>query len=526
MKRISLFFISKFSILTNALIILCLYLPSYAIVDMQNANFSRTNVDINVANSPLKITRTYSSRSLFSGIFGFGQCSNLETSLEILSQNQLKVKTCGSGLEVVYVLKSQKGSKKTYVSKSSSSDIITTNGRSYHRAFKSKAEQWFSRDGALLLQRNSGGSSLSFEYKDNNLVKVKDETGKTLKLVRSGKYLTIKGPQGIKASYFIERNKLKHVTDQWGNKYEYDYDRLNNMKMIKSAKGIEKISYNTEKDWVTSFTDKSNCIENYNYKVRRDKKGQHKGHLATIEKKCGKDVVNKSSYDFSYKKIFDSTSKNSSSYLHKMEINIQGRKKVIVFHKTLGTPSSVLENGVLTKFWYNSKGLLSKKKSLTEEHAFKYNHCNKVFYMKSSYYKMKSVKLKAIQRSLAELDVKKARGKVLKNVKTNFKYKKGTCNLRKVFNSEGRIVFIKYKNNQITELFDQSLKKLKISYDKQTGRIKRLTVVGLGSIEIAFQNNKARIVADKKNRVVIANQIGGIFNNLISVIKPAKETSI
>ena len=130
------------------------------------------------------------------------------------------------------------------------------------------------------------------------------------------------------------------------------------------------------------------------------------------------------------------------------------------------------------------------------------------------------------QRGLAKLDIPKARGKTIKKVRTNFQYQKGTCQLRKVSNSDGQIVNLKYKNNRIVELYDQSFKRLRISYNKQTNQIKRLSVAGIGSVDITFQNGKAKLVAKKKDRVTIANQIGDIFNNFISVIKPAKETSI
>ena len=138
---------------------------------------------------------------------------------------------------------------------------------------------------------------------------------------------------------------------------------------------------------MTSFQDKDGCLESYNYKLRKNNKGESTGHLAEIVKKCSNEVVNRSSYDFSYKKNLNPKTKEESTYLHKLETNIQGYKKVTVFHKTLGVPTSILEGGVLTKFSHNPKGLLSKKQSLTEEHVFRYNSCNKVDSVKSAYYK-------------------------------------------------------------------------------------------------------------------------------------------
>jgi hypothetical protein len=72
-----------------------------AIVDMKNANYSNTWVDIEIPGSgyELKISRTYNSRSLINGIFGFGWCSDFETRLEKTAEGNLKLVElwCGPG---------------------------------------------------------------------------------------------------------------------------------------------------------------------------------------------------------------------------------------------------------------------------------------------------------------------------------------------------------------------------------------------------------------------------------------------
>ena len=68
------------------LFMLTLYpLSSWAVVDMKNANFADTWFDLIAPGTgfDLRVTRTYNSRSVFNGIFGYGWCSNLETSLNI-----------------------------------------------------------------------------------------------------------------------------------------------------------------------------------------------------------------------------------------------------------------------------------------------------------------------------------------------------------------------------------------------------------------------------------------------------------
>ena len=58
-----------------------------AVVDMKNANYANTWTDLIVPGSgyDLRVQRTYNSRSLFNGVFGFGWCSDFETTLEVNS---------------------------------------------------------------------------------------------------------------------------------------------------------------------------------------------------------------------------------------------------------------------------------------------------------------------------------------------------------------------------------------------------------------------------------------------------------
>lgn len=75
-----------------------------AIVDMKNANFTHTWTDIEVPGPgfQLKVERTYNSRSLFNGMFGFGWCSDFETFSEVTPEGNIRIKECGAGQEIVY----------------------------------------------------------------------------------------------------------------------------------------------------------------------------------------------------------------------------------------------------------------------------------------------------------------------------------------------------------------------------------------------------------------------------------------
>lgn len=91
----------------SALLILALLAPcALAIVDMKNANYSNTWTDFSLpapeAGAELKLERTYNSRTLFNGMFGFGWCTNFETSLTITAEGNLKRRSCGAGNEDVF----------------------------------------------------------------------------------------------------------------------------------------------------------------------------------------------------------------------------------------------------------------------------------------------------------------------------------------------------------------------------------------------------------------------------------------
>ena len=72
--RAKLFFIGLALMSANA----------FAVVDMKNANYSDTFLDIpgNGSGFNMKVQHYYNSRSVYIGYFGYGRCSDFETSIE------------------------------------------------------------------------------------------------------------------------------------------------------------------------------------------------------------------------------------------------------------------------------------------------------------------------------------------------------------------------------------------------------------------------------------------------------------
>ena len=77
----------------------------FAVVNMKNANFSDKWVDLSIPSSgyDLEIERTYNSRTLHNGLFGFGWCSDFETKLKVTPDGNINIIECGGGSKVVYI---------------------------------------------------------------------------------------------------------------------------------------------------------------------------------------------------------------------------------------------------------------------------------------------------------------------------------------------------------------------------------------------------------------------------------------
>ncbi|MEQ1663892.1 MAG: DUF6531 domain-containing protein, partial [Bdellovibrionales bacterium] len=82
-----------------------------ALVDMRNANYSDTWTDLQVRGPGynLALKRSYNSRTLYNGMFGFGWCTDFETKLEVTPENNLRITQCGAGAEVEFTQASVSG---------------------------------------------------------------------------------------------------------------------------------------------------------------------------------------------------------------------------------------------------------------------------------------------------------------------------------------------------------------------------------------------------------------------------------
>lgn len=530
-----------------------LSLQVQAIVDMRNANYSNTWTDLEYPGSgfDLRVLRTYNSRSLFNGMFGFGWCSDFETKVDTTAEGNLKITECGAGQELFFTSKDfskneientvkQIVDKVKVAKKLNDSDLkkfreellVDANLRSrfafsykvnrpikegatyfsngvelenivfskgvYTRTMKDGSSQRFDSNGRLthLLDRN--GNFLKFEYTRDLLKEAVDNNGRKLSFsfYNNKKIRSILGPNGERADYEFKNLDDLSVVRIGKSVHSYEYDDLHNMvKATWPDKSFVQIKYDKKKDWVLSFTDREKCLENYQYEF--DKENPKLNYWATVKKTCGKEVVNESRHEFWY-----SARSDGALYLRRNLSQVNANSTDVIYHETFGKPVSIRRNGVTYSFEYFPTGLVKSKSSPLAKLSFKYD----------------SKTDKVVEVISEALD---AKGKVVETKKSTFEYdKKG--NIRLAENTDGQRVNFTYDDKgRITVISDQSKKTVKVTYEERFGKPSKIERPGLGALTLTYKSNGEIDQAVSKEGSSVAMQIASMFNNLLDVTAPA-----
>ncbi len=538
------------------LILLVFSFRSQAIVDMKNANYSETWTDIEVPGGgySMKVSRTYNSRTLFNGLFGFGWCSDFETTLEVSPEGNLWVTECGAGNRVTY---SPKLLSEAEVGKSADAIIakvraekvvgrteafykdlrkelmgsdaardeyakkysITTppreglkylaNGKeveffvysksTYTRNFADGSSQRFDSLGRITHFYDKNGNFLKYEYDKSLLSSVTDNNARrfTFKYYPNKKVKEIVGPNGLKAEYkFANLDDLSTVKTGTNSTYTYQYDDGHNLvKATWPDKTFVALKYDQKKDWVLSFTDREKCVEAYVYEDSPEDPKNH--YWSTAKKTCAGKVVADNRYEFWHK-----TDAAGQVFLQKVLTQVNGETTEISYHEIFGKPTTIRKNQNRVTYDYYPDGLVKVKATLASKMNFEYEPQSKrITKVSTDFLNEKSVKVSTKW--------------------TAFKYDPKN-NLTYAENSDGQKINLTYDNRgRIATIIDQAKKVVKIDYEERYGKPAIVTRPGLGAIKVAYSPNGEIKKVDSKEGPSVAIQIASTFNNLLDIIAPA-----
>ncbi|MGZ3803279.1 MAG: DUF6531 domain-containing protein, partial [Pseudobdellovibrionaceae bacterium] len=523
-----------------------------ALVDMKNANYSNTWIDMDVPGSgyDLKVVRTYNSRSLFNGMFGFGWCSDFETSLEVNAEGNLKVTECGGGLQVTFspreiskkdidttinnIISKMKADKKVgqteayyknlqaqlyedddmrseyahqyhidiaikegtkFYANGKEVEHIVFNKTYYSRNLADGSIQRFNLQGKLTHIYDKNGNFLKFEYDKDQLRDITDNNSRrlTFKYFPNKKVKSITGPNSLMVEYrFANLDDLSWVKNAWLKVYSYEYDDLHNL--VKASwpdKTFVALKYDKKNDWVTSFTDREKCVESYTYDM--DQKDPKNHYWSIVKKVCGKETVADNKYEFWHKQRAD-----GQYYLQRVLSTINGNTTDISYHEVFGKPLSIRRNSEKISYEYYPDGQVKVKASPNMRMVFEYDgQVKKVSQVTSTFYNEKGQKTSS------------------KN--SQFKYdSKG--NLSFAQNSDGQKITMTYDNKgRIASITDQAKKVVKIEYEDRFGKPAVVTRPGLGTIKVTYKPSGEINKVESKEGPSVAMQVAGTFNNLLDV---------
>jgi YD repeat-containing protein len=535
------------SVLTSSILVQLL-LPgsAVALVDMKNANYSDTWTDIEVPGTgfDLRVTRSYNSRSLFNGIFGFGWCSNFETALDTTAEGNLKLIQCGDGQETLYFPKSfaskdvaktvdaiiaeekkskQKQPEKYYVnlkkslesdpsmraeytkklglkkdvtegteffSAAGSVDSIVRKKDFYQLSLTDGTTQRFDLQGRMIQINDKSGNFLKLNYRGESLAEMIDNNGRklTINYNQNKKVKEILGPNNVKATYeYKDVSNLASSKNMWNNLFSYEYDDLHNLVKISYPDGTFKaLTYDKVKDWVLSYRERDACLESYEYTSAEDDPKNH--YFSSVVKKCGDKVVNRSKFEFWFKLRPD----KAGNYLERVSMDVNGDKSDITYHENFGKPVKMVRNGRITLFTYFDNGLVKSRTIGKDVTSFKYDK--------------KTNKVSEV-----------ANGKKL----TQFDYDtKG--NLLTAKNNQGQLIKLTYDaQGRIAAIVDQAKRQVNIKYEERFGKPRWVERVGMGSINVTYKPTGEIEKVDSSDGPTVAVQVASSFNNLLEMIQPA-----
>lgn len=516
------------------LLILFCSLPSFATVNLRNGSYTESFIDFidpDKKGIELKIERHYSSRSVYTGVFGFGWCTFLETRLTITSDGIINLTECGGGLELTYYpkdfdLKSPKDTIKrivedykkknkmsindienlktqlknntkmrftyanelgliniqkiktknnTFYAKAKGKENITFNGQYYERRRLDGRIERFDTKGKLVQTFNKAGQWIKINYKGQKIAYLVDKLGRRINFSynKAGKLSKLYNGRGLEVIYTFQGENLKTVRNMWSKDYTFYYDANHNLLQVDFPdKTAIKMSYNVQKDWIKTYTNRINCVQTFDFALSQDDPQNHYWGIHTAE--CPGDKKYEGKHEFWYKNYSFSKDK----YLNRVKEEYRDQFKDAYFHPYLGRPISVRENLVYKGYAYFIDGYLNKREYKLYAKNREILQWNKMTFA----YDFDKKRIKStLKTNLNKM------GQVTSTEKMKYSYNRQGLLEKAYTPASGKFISINYdQNGKIKFLKNERKVELKIAYKPGKPKPSEIEQIGLGKIEISY----------------------------------------
>lgn len=533
--------------LLRVLFILCLLpLTAFAGVNLKNGNFyiSYTDIIVPGGGNDLEITRTYNSRAIEKGWFGYGWGTPFETFLTVAPDGSVTIHENGSGALTRFTTEAPVDAagaaqkivdamrKRTSISDQVASNLVqrltndadlrlgyarrfgvttelaegtklysntrgiqnlTKTKEGYVREFNDGKKEFFNSNGKLARITDKNGYTVDLEYRDNSLVSIKDSQAKQLffEWYSDGKVKHIWSAGDKKTEYKYQGDNLIESTDIAGTIFKYAYDANHNMTQISYMDGTTmQIKYEPRTSFVSELVARNGEVTRYSYQSNPENPDMHYWTNVTKVVPGGQPITNK--YEYEMRRRPD-----GSEYTYRIATEINGVKTETTYSECCSLPLRIVRGSEITTFEYNDKGLLTKKASNRGE----------------------LVELKYHPEFNKIVQVKNNQGT------TDFEYD-NRGNLSKANNSDGQSVLLIYdRQGRITRMIDHNRntnerRTLNFRYNA-LGKPVEISMDRVGKINVAYDNygEILRVESDAGHKMAL--QVTQAFQSLLSIVKPA-----
>lgn len=291
-------------------------------VNMWSGGFQKTWIDLEFSGQgSLALKRNYNSRSMTTGLFGFGWClEDLEVRLEPLADDNWRLATCNGPLDFV-----RQGAGE-WVHEATGSMLLKT-PLGLERKTEDGGSQIFSMSGGLERIHRPGGETLTVSRDAKGRPeRIASSLGPQIKLVydpHAPRVVRVEASErgnrkNARLTYHYKDGNLTEAADEAASLFLYSYDAFHNLTRAEYAdKTFETLNYDDAQDRVSRIRTRENCVESYQFQT------PGKDHLvSTAEKSCAGQKISSTRHEFWHR-----TDGNGRIYLAQARVT-QGKSVV------------------------------------------------------------------------------------------------------------------------------------------------------------------------------------------------------
>lgn len=512
-----------------------------AFVDIKSGTFSTSQSDQSAKIEGFALSRVYNSTVNFTGLFGFGWCSDFETSLTVIAKGQILVVSCGAGEAKVY---SSASFKERNVSDAIAQleKAMRAKGQTMSEFEREKiSRSYFLR--AQMIEKyqvkfdvqdsvyklNGMGSDDQIIYKDQIFVR-ESNVGFTQKFDIKGRLIELAKDQQHKLKLAYDKKGLHSVVSQAGEVISFTLNEQGQVKVmsgstvttyftyvdgnllsqVKEGKTLEHYAYedsyltafetpdeklkiNYDRNGFVSSVQSGECTDNYIYDIKKQKLK----FTVARQISCRGRLAQKVKYDFEYQ-----VKPDGALYQKRMIATANKGGKSSAEYLPDGRPIFISRRGRESHFEYDKNQRLTVQKSSLGRFEYTYN----------------------------------SKGR-LESIKLLMKKKSGPHNYVKYnYDASGRVKAVSLKNETVEYGYDRQgylnfIKSSKghqynLQNDSVTGRVTQISVKGYGQFIMTYSDNGEPQSNKWTGKATVAMDVWDTYESFLSVLRQPENIGV